>query len=637
METLQARSIALDATRSLRRVLEPEVISAVLVFAVVVPLATGNGGFSPVAWGWGGIGLAWAGLMALLLRGEIHLTRLDIGWMVGWLALTAWTALGLVWTVDTSHTVLEVERMLMYLAAAWTFVVAGRGRSVMGIVFGVWSAITIVAAYSLATHLLPLRFGIYNDPIQPGRLYQPLGYWNGLGIFACMGALLAVGIADHRGRLAGRALAAASVPPLVLTMYFTFSRGAWVAAAAAIVVVTLIAPHRLRYLLTLIVMALCTAAPLIVGAHSSALSASPPNPAAAEHAGAHVLLILAGASLACAVAVFGLAKAQDRISAPTWARRVFAGALVCAVLAGAGAVTVKYGSPATLIHRVDSALRVTTPPTTTNLSTRLFSLSLNGRGDTWRVALHEFRQHPATGTGAGTFTAYWFQRRPYSLYVLDAHSLYIEAAGETGAVGLALLLVVLAIPLVAGVRARRHMAVPAALGAYVAFLVHAGFDWDWELPAVTVVGLAAGAMLLLAAHGVRSRSSLRGPAQWLLAVGFVGIAALSLGGLLANRAVSDAESALNLSQWQTALTDAKTAERYAPWSEQPHLIAGSAQQGLGNHTAAAAEFRRAIAKSPRDWDAWNSLAATTTGQEHLAAVRMLHLLNPLAGTSAGAP
>ena len=35
--------------------------------------------------------------------------------------------------------------------------------------------------------------------------------------------------------------------------------------------------------------------------------------------------------------------------------------------------------------------------------------------------------------------------------------------------------------------------VPAATGATVAFLVHAGLDWDWELPAVVVAGLACAA------------------------------------------------------------------------------------------------------------------------------------------------
>ena len=584
---------------------------------------------SPVAWGWAGIGLAWAGLIALLLRREIVITRFDVAWMAGWLGLTAWTALGLLWTVDTTQTALEVERMLMYLAAAWTFVVACRGRSSTGIVVGLWSAITVVAAYSLATHLLPLRFGIYVDPIQPGRLYQPIGYWNGLGIFAGIGALLAVGMADHRGRLVGRMLAAASLPPLALTVYFTFSRGAPLAAGLAIVVVTLVVVHRLRYLLTVILVGVFAAIPVIASSRSSPLTTSTLDASAAEHDGARVLLILTAASLGSALAVLVLARVQDRVSPPVWARRVFAGVLVLAVLAGVAAGMARYGGPTTLVHRVDSALNVSAPPSSSNLTSRLFSLSLNGRGDTWRVALHDFERHPAAGSGAGTFSVYWFQRRPYPLYVLDAHSLYAETAAETGAIGLGLLLVVLAVPLVAGIRARRRPVVPAALGGYAAFLVHAGYDWDWELSAVTVVGIASAAALLLAFRGERATVSLGRVAPWLLGAGFVCVGALALGGLMANREISDAQDALAASQWSSALSKAKAAERYAPWSEEPHLIAGSAQQGSGDPAAAAAEFRQAIAKSPRDWDAWDSLSATTTGQEQLNADRMVLLLNPL--------
>ena len=63
-------------------------------------------------------------------------------------------------------------------------------------------------------------------------------------------------------------------------------------------------------------------------------------------------------------------------------------------------------------------------------------------------------------------------------------------------IGLFLLAVVLLAPFLAVRRARRTSVFPAATGAYVAFLVHAGVDWDFELAGVTVVGLVAGAALV---------------------------------------------------------------------------------------------------------------------------------------------
>jgi hypothetical protein len=53
----------------------------------------------------------------------------------------------------------------------------------------------------------------------------------------------------------------------------------------------------------------------------------------------------------------------------------------------------------------------------------------------------------------------------------------------------------LALPLAVASRLTTGWAA-GATGAYTAFLVHAAVDWDWEVPAVTIAGLACGAALL---------------------------------------------------------------------------------------------------------------------------------------------
>ena len=60
-----------------------------------------------------------------------------------------------------------------------------------------------------------------------------------------------------------------------------------------------------------------------------------------------------------------------------------------------------------------------------------------------------------------------------------------------------LVLALLLVPFRA-LRAARTPYVAAALGAYCAFLIHAGLDWDWELPAIVVAGLSCGAAALAA-------------------------------------------------------------------------------------------------------------------------------------------
>ncbi len=120
---------------------------------------------------------------------------------------------------------------------------------------------------------------------------------------------------------------------------------------------------------------------------------------------------------------------------------------------------------------------------------------LGDRGAYWSVARADAAEHPLLGSGAGSFDDYWREHRPIPASVQDAHSVYLETAAELGVVGLALLLCALGAPLLALRRAQgKHVAIAAA--AYIAFLAHAGLDWDWEMPVTTIAGLACGAVLL---------------------------------------------------------------------------------------------------------------------------------------------
>ena len=109
--------------------------------------------------------------------------------------------------------------------------------------------------------------------------------------------------------------------------------------------------------------------------------------------------------------------------------------------------------------------------------------STEPRASLWRVAWHHFESHVAFGSGAGTFALAWARSGLIDTRggALDAHSLYLETLSELGLVGLALLLVFLALPLARPSRLGAGLA-PVAAGAYVVFVVHAALDWDWEMP-----------------------------------------------------------------------------------------------------------------------------------------------------------
>jgi hypothetical protein len=123
------------------------------------------------------------------------------------------------------------------------------------------------------------------------------------------------------------------------------------------------------------------------------------------------------------------------------------------------------------------------------------------RASYYHIAWHDqVLAHPLLGTGAGTFGLYW-ARSGKAIAVgggLDAHSLYLETLAELGPLGLVLLLAMLLAPLRRALTLRHAPYVSTAVGAYVAFLVHAGLDWDWEMPAVVVAALCCAAAVATA-------------------------------------------------------------------------------------------------------------------------------------------
>jgi O-antigen ligase len=147
----------------------------------------------------------------------------------------------------------------------------------------------------------------------------------------------------------------------------------------------------------------------------------------------------------------------------------------------------------------------------------------------WKVAWADFRDHPLLGSGSGTFGDYLLAQESTVPFSRTAHSLYFQSLAELGPVGLGLVLAALALPLVA-LAGRRDPLVATAAAGYTAYVVHAGIDWDWEIPAATLAGLFCGAALLVATRDrapvltIRARLALAG-----VALALAGFAVLRLG------------------------------------------------------------------------------------------------------------
>ena len=533
--------------------------------ATVGGLAAANGGYFPSAWGWSSLALLWVVAAAIVVSRRPVLERLDLALIAGLLALLGWTSLSVVWSGTATSTVWETERLIVYVAAAAAALLILRKRSVPYFLGGMLLGITAAASYGLATRLYPDRF-VSSDRFAGYRLAEPLGYWNAVGIFAALGLLLALGLAARAQRPIWRALAGASVAILAPTFFFTFSRGAWVALAIGLIAAVALDARRLQLVTTLFALAPAAVLTVWLGSRQEALTTVDAPLAAATREGHRLALYVVILAVVTAGLVFALAYAERYVRVSRSARAAYAGALVAVLVLGLAAVFVRYGSPPTLAREAWHQIHAPPVPTPGNLTKRLFSLSSNGRVELGRAAIDDFEANPIIGSGAGTFERYWNQHRTIGSKVRDAHSLYLETLGELGAVGLGLLVLVLAVPLVAVVRSRRSPLVSAAFGAYVAYLVHAGVDWDWEMTAITIAAVFCGIAIIVEARRREEEDRARSSTGLRIAVlgGVAVLAAFSFVGLIGNVAASRSERALDDLRYGAAIDAGEAGEVLGP-------------------------------------------------------------------------
>jgi len=437
----------------------------------------------------------YAAVVVAILAGaaEVRVPVPALVTVAGLAGLAGWTALSWTWSTDRPATLEDVHLVLVYVAGGAALLLlanAGRGAAVAG---GVVAATASVAAFSMASRLYPRIFGMYTTGGGYGRLYQPIGYWNGLGAFAVIGIVLALGFAARGGMLA-RMLAAAALVPLAPTLYLTFSRGALVGLAAGLVALVVLDTRRVQLIVATAAGSIgAVGALLAVHSHPGLTTyyrhAEKQAVQGAQTAARMISLVPLG--MGSAALLSGL---ESRFTVSRLARTVAGAGMVLAACAAIALGVNRFGNPVDLVH---SAVHTFEKPAPTfrggDLNLRLLSLSPNGRVIFWKAAWHDFTAHPLVGSGGGTFARYWLIHRPVNIQVRNAHSLYLETLAELGVAGLAIVLVALLPPLWAGLRQRSHPLAAPVMAAYIAFLVHTGGDWTWQLPAVGLAALACAA------------------------------------------------------------------------------------------------------------------------------------------------
>jgi tetratricopeptide (TPR) repeat protein len=190
-------------------------------------------------------------------------------------------------------------------------------------------------------------------------------------------------------------------------------------------------------------------------------------------------------------------------------------------------------------------------------------------------------------------------------------------------------LIALATPLVAAWRGRQHPLAAGATAAYVAFLVHVGVDWDWQLAAVGLAAFTCGAVLLVTARGSRSPVPGRRSRVALTTIG-VALTGFALWSLNGSYPLGQARNAMDDGEWSAAAAHASAAvARDGSFSATAWQFLGEAQTALKNPLDARRSLRIAVRRDPSSWKAWYDLAVVARGAERREAARKALTLNPL--------
>ena len=140
-----------------------------------------EGGFSPATWVWSVVPLAIAA--GSLLAGQARRpSPLELGFLAALAGLLGWTLISTIWSLDPTASLLDAQRLLLYVSTAAALVLPARPGSRPSLLVGVLVAITVLCVAGLADAAVgddPIGTAT-DDPGSEDRLAEPIGYANGI-------------------------------------------------------------------------------------------------------------------------------------------------------------------------------------------------------------------------------------------------------------------------------------------------------------------------------------------------------------------------------------------------------------------------------------------------------------------------
>ncbi|MCP9487868.1 MAG: O-antigen ligase family protein [Gaiellaceae bacterium MAG52_C11] len=598
-------------------------LPALATFAICWILVSRSGGVEATTWLPAALlQLGLLVVLAVLVR-RIAIPRVTLAATGALATLTVWSFLSIAWA-DVRAPAWDGANLTLFYLVAFAALALWPVRPA-----GAAAALTAFAAGLVVLGALTLREGIgAADPaaavIYARRLSEPLGYPNATAIVFGMGAwtMLSLSLQQWLGRW-WRALAVGLAVALAQLDFLAQSRGAVYTTPIVLVVYFVLAKRRLRAAAPIAILALVSApaVPTLLAVYDSE-GAAAQRDALGAAAG-----VLAASSVAAVLVAALILPLLDRAPAPSPSRRrrlriVGAGAGIAAV-----ALLFAFASPAARGDRAWEQFKSGADPVG---GTRLGGLG-SGRYDMWRVGLLEFERQPLHGIGANNFAVPYLQQRRGDEQPEYPHSLVVKTLAQLGFVGAVLLagFVALGFRWSLGPDTPARGIAAAATVAFAAWILHAGVDWLWEIPAC---GLTAFALLGLAA-GVRAEPGARvGGRARLRALlhGAGAVAVVAAAASLGFPWVSARYEASAVDTWRAnpaaAYAELERAGSLNPLSERPYLLRGAIASRLGDRALMASSFERALERNPLDWYAHLELAialSLTGGAEEERAARHL--------------
>lgn len=604
-----------------------------MCFGLVVYLGLEGGGYDALVHDQVGIAVWWV-LLAATLVGALPRRRFGRG---AWIALglfaafVVWTGLSLLWTESIDRTSADLARVAVYLGIFALAVFSRGSRESQRVIGAVAAAIALVSLVGLLSRLHPAWFPDAARTAQAltdsERLSYPLNYWNGLAGLIAIGLPLLLQLATCARSTLARALAAAALPAMALTIFLTLSRGGIAAAIIAVAVFFVLTSDRLPKLLTLLVTGVGSAVLIVAAEGRDAVQHGALN-ALARQQGNELLWIGLAVCVAVGLVQAGLSSGPVTARRPGWTRtsrsHALAATVVTVLLLAIAAVALNV--PGRISNGWDEFRQGGGAGTGAG---RLGSVAGQSRYQLWSAAVRENGTEPLTGTGSGTFEYWWNRDGDTTETVRDTHSLYLQTLGELGIVGFALIAAFLFTILFGGGRRllaakpRDRSQFAAAIAGFLAFCITAVFDWMWQLPVLAVAMLLLGSLLVMpaasAAPGAEPSTALPIPLRVAVAIGasaaIVAIAIPLASASLIRQSESDARGG----DLSAALREARTAQNVQPDAAGPRLQQALVLEAQGNLSSAAAAALAATERESTNWRTWLVLSRIDAERGRAAA------------------